>query len=99
MSSSNSLCSVCQGIIFKPWQGLTNEDQKVILSCNDEYDEDEDDKHEVGKDRYGDDLFYVHHPNLSTLQKSADEGCQFCYLMCYGAVEQTLLQKDDETYF
>jgi hypothetical protein len=100
MSSSNSLCSICQGIHFKPWQELTKEEKKVILTCNDEYDEDEDDEDELlGDELYGESsLQYIHRLNLWTLKKSADGGCQFCYQMCYGALKDALLDEDSKTY-
>lgn len=80
---------------------LQREEKNIISACNDEYDENEDDKDGLlSEELYGESsLQYIHHPNLSTLKKSGDKGCQFCYQVCYGALKDALLGKDNETSF
>jgi hypothetical protein len=92
-----TLCHVCQTINFKPWQQLTAGEKFTIMLCNDECDVEE---YEAEDENFVSDaaLYYIHHPNLATLQKSADDGCQFCYQICYGALNSGSVDVEETGY-
>ena len=82
---------------------LTKDERLVILRSSDEFAEDDenyddyDNEQLVNKPDTDDRLFYIHHSDLARLQKSADDGCQFCYQLCYGALGRAL-ETDNEWY-
>jgi hypothetical protein len=71
---------------------LTEDERLVILRSSDEFEEDNENYKDYDNEQSGADdiLFYIHHSDLARLQKSADNGCQFCYQLCYGALGRAL---------
>ncbi len=92
-------CRLCQNINFQPWQELTNDEKEIVFLCIDEYDEgEESDEDEAARENpfFDSTLYYIHHSSLANLQRSADEGCQFCYQILYGALGRALADKEDD---
>ena len=74
---------------------LTVDEKLVILRSSDEFDQDDesydyDNEQSVHNPGHDGILFYIHHSDQASLQKSADDECQFCYQLCYRALGQAL---------
>lgn len=89
-----SLCELCRSITFKLWQELTTTEKSTVFQCIDEYDDDidEDDR----ENPYSvSTMYHIHYPSLETFQKSADDGCQYCYQILYGGFADALEDKEE----
>lgn len=99
-------CYACQNIHFKPPQELTREEKTSLLTdyeawpvydSDDDYDEkqlSDNDINSIVEEGVGlkSELFYVHHPNLQSLQEAADNGCDFCCQL-YKLLEQKIVEQ------
>jgi hypothetical protein len=86
------LCNLCQNIQFKPYLDLAKEEKLYLLSYCEEWPTDEPDDYSE-EEVLNNDLglvggshksFYFHHRNLESLQKAANNGCEFCYKLFFG---------------
>ncbi|TVY23463.1 hypothetical protein LHYA1_G008378 [Lachnellula hyalina] len=91
------LCILCQNIQFKLYLDLTREEKFYLLSFCDEWQFDNPDDYsedavlntDLGLVGGPHESFYFHHRNLGSLQKAADDGCNFCYQIFYGLLGTT----------
>ncbi|KAG0646764.1 hypothetical protein D0Z07_6169 [Hyphodiscus hymeniophilus] len=95
-SVPGSFCEFCRSITFKPWEELTTTEKSTVFQCIDEYGDDLDEDEAARENPYSvSTLYHIHHPSLETFQKSADDGCQFCYHILYGGLADALEDKEE----
>jgi len=101
------LCNLCHNIKFKPYLELARDEKLYLLSYCEEwspdepghYTEEEVLNNDLGLIGSSDMSFYFHHRNLELLQKSANNGCDFCILLFFGLPEtKNVMQSIEDDY-
>lgn len=98
------LCNLCQNIQFKPYLDLAKEEKLYLLSYCDEWPTDEPNDYSVEEVLNNDlglvgsphESFYFHHRTLESLQKAANNGCDFCYQIFFGLPQTTKVNHGSE---